>query len=70
MFLQHHLIRYKTELLLEAIVLSTLPAACEPQRQSKSSLYHCFLFYIQMSESKYFFLLLEALFSEAPREVM
>lgn len=53
MFLQHHLIRYKIELLLEAIVLSTLPAACEPQRKSKAKLYHYFLFYIQVFESKY-----------------
>lgn len=53
MFLQHHLIRYKTELLLEAIVLSTLPAGSEPQRQSKAKLYHCFPFYIQIFESKY-----------------
>lgn len=52
MFLQH-LIRYETELLLEAIVLSTLPAACEPQRESKANLYHCFLFYIQIFESKH-----------------
>lgn len=44
MFLQHHLIRYKTQLLLEAIVLSTLPAACEPQRQSKAKLYTVFTF--------------------------
>lgn len=51
--LQHHLTRYKTEFLLEAIILSTLPAACEPQRQREANLYHCFLFYIQIFESKY-----------------
>lgn len=57
MFLQHHLIRYKTKLLLEAIVLATLPAACKPQRQSKANLYNCFHFYIQIFESKYLILL-------------
>lgn len=57
MFLQHHLMKYKTKLLLEAIVLATLPAACEPQRQSKTNLHHCFNFYIQIFESKYLILL-------------
>lgn len=49
MFLQHLLIRYKVELLLEAIYLSTLPAGCEPQRQREANLYHCLLFYIHLT---------------------